>query len=80
VRAAHGLPPQLRGCALQPAPKARRTLIRKLTWQGSLDYVTDVQAATVLNREAAGTFQIEFQSSDRLAFDHATVFETGLPL
>jgi hypothetical protein len=34
-----------------PRPK-NSTHVRKLTWQGSLDYVTDARAITVQNREA----------------------------
>ena len=57
-----------------PRPK-NSTLIRKLTWQGSLDYVTDAAATAVQNREARGTFGVEFQSSDRLQFDHTRDYE-----
>ena len=57
-----------------PRPK-NSTLIRKLTWQGSLDYVTDAPATTVQNREAKGTFFVDFQSSDRLQFDYTRDYE-----
>jgi hypothetical protein len=57
-----------------PRPKQSKR-IRKLTWQGSLDYVTDAAAATVENREAAGLFRIDFQSSDQLMFDYSREFE-----
>ena len=57
-----------------PRPK-RSARIRKITWQGSLDYVTDAPAIAVQNREAKGTFLVDFQSSDRLQFDHTRVYE-----
>ena len=57
-----------------PRPK-NSTLIRKLTWQGSFNYVTDAPAVTVQNREARGTFSVEFQSSDRLQFDYTRDYE-----
>ena len=57
-----------------PRPK-HNALVRKLTWQGVLDYVTDARAVTVQNREARGTFGVEFQSSDRLQFDHPRDYE-----
>jgi hypothetical protein len=57
-----------------PRPKASR-LIRKLTWQGSFDYVTDAAAANVLNREASGLFRIDFHTSDQLLFEHAHEYE-----
>ena len=49
--------------------------IRKLTWQGVLDYVTDAPGITVQNRETRGTFAIDFQSSDRLQVDHTRDYE-----
>jgi hypothetical protein len=57
-----------------PRPK-KSSSVRKLTWQGSLDYVTDAPAITVQNREAKGTFSVDFQSSDRLQFDHTRDYE-----
>jgi hypothetical protein len=56
----------------RPANSAR---VRKLTWQVSLDYVTDAAAAAVQNREAKATFQAELQSSDRIAFDYTRDYE-----
>jgi hypothetical protein len=49
--------------------------VRKLTWQGSLDYVTDAPAIAVQNREAKGTFFVDFQSSDRLQLDYTRDYE-----
>ena len=57
-----------------PRPANNRR-IRKLTWQASLDYVTDAAAASLQNREAKATFQTEFQSSDRLSFDYTRDYE-----
>jgi hypothetical protein len=57
-----------------PRPK-HSTRIRKLTWQGSLDYVTDAAAATVQNRETRGTFVVDFQSSDQFTVDHTRDYE-----
>ncbi len=51
-----------------PRPQ-HSTRIRKLTWQGSFDYVTDAPGTTVQNREGRGTFVIDFQSSDQFTFD-----------
>jgi hypothetical protein len=61
-----------------PRPKQSR-LIRKLTWQGSYDYVTDAPGTAVQNREASGLFRIDFQSSDQMMFEYSREFEL-LPL
>ena len=39
-----------------PRPRSSR-LIRKFTWQGSFDYVTDASAVELQSREASGTVQ-----------------------
>ena len=57
-----------------PRPK-NSTRVRKLTWVGLLDYVTDAPGITVQNREARGTFAVELQSSDRLQIDHTRDYE-----
>jgi hypothetical protein len=57
-----------------PRPK-NSTRVRKLTWQGYLDYVTDAPAIAVQNREAKGIFSVEFQSGDRLQFDSTQDYE-----
>ena len=54
-----------------PRP-TRNAVVRKLTWQAGLDYLTDAAAITVQNREASGLFRIDFQSSDQLSFEHFT--------
>jgi hypothetical protein len=57
-----------------PRP-TRSSRIRKLTWQGSLDYVTDAAAAAVQNREVSGLFRIDFQTSDQLMCDYSREYE-----
>jgi len=57
-----------------PRPK-HSTRIRKLTWQGSLDYVTDAAATTIQNRETRGSFVVDFQSSDQFTVDYTRDFE-----
>jgi hypothetical protein len=57
-----------------PRPK-HSTRIRKLTWQGSLDYVTDAAATTIQNRETRGTFVVDFQSSDQFTVDYTRDYE-----
>jgi len=57
-----------------PRPK-HSTRIRKLTWQGSLDYVTDAAATTVQNRETRATFVVDFQSSDQFTLDVTRDYE-----
>jgi hypothetical protein len=58
------------------SPRPRRsTLIRKYTWQASLDYVTDAPAAALQSREASGSFRIDFQSSDSFSTEYSREFE-----
>jgi hypothetical protein len=58
------------------SPRPRRSkLIRKFTWQGSLDYVTDAPAIELQSREAAGLFRIDFQSSDQASAEFSREFE-----
>jgi hypothetical protein len=57
-----------------PRPRKSR-LVRKLTWQGSVDYVTDAPGATVQNREASGLFRIDFQTSDQLVLEYSREYE-----
>jgi len=49
--------------------------IRKLTWQGSYDYITDATGVTVENREAAGLFRIDFHTSDQLIAEYSREYE-----
>lgn len=61
---------------LRFSPRPRRSaLIRKFTWQGSFDYVTDASAIELQSREASGSFRIDFQSSDSLSAEHSREFE-----
>jgi hypothetical protein len=53
----------------------RSTLIRKLSWQGSLEYVEDAARTVVQNRSMAGNFDIEFNSGDALAIDYVRDYE-----
>jgi hypothetical protein len=58
------------------SPRPRRSrLIRKYTWQGSVDYVTDAPAIELQSKEASGLFRIEFQSSDQFSAEHSREFE-----
>ena len=49
-------------------------VIRKLTWEGTLDHVTD-RADVLETRQAQGTFGIEFESSDRLEVTYTRNYE-----
>jgi hypothetical protein len=58
------------------SPRPRRSrVVRKLTWQTSLDYVTDADASALQTREASGLFRVEFQSSDQAAVEYTREFE-----
>ena len=57
-----------------PRPRSSK-LIRKYTWQGSFDYVTDASAIELQSREAAGLFRIDFQSSDQFSAEYSREFE-----
>ena len=61
---------------LRFSPRTRRSaVVRKLTWQASLDYVTDAAATTVQSREASGLFRVDFQSSDQVSAEYTREFE-----
>ncbi len=57
-----------------PRP-ARSPLIRKLTWQTSIDYLTDASAETLQGREVSALFRIDFQSSDQASVEQSREFE-----
>ncbi|MEP7116901.1 MAG: DUF5916 domain-containing protein, partial [Acidobacteriota bacterium] len=57
-----------------PRPRHSR-VVRKLTWQGNLDYVTDAHATVVQSREANGLFRVDFQSSDQLTAEYTREYE-----
>jgi hypothetical protein len=49
-------------------------LIRKLTWEGSVDYITD-RAGMLETREAQGRFGIEFETSDQFNVTYNRSYE-----
>ena len=53
----------------------RSRLVRKLSWQGSLDYVEDEARTVVQNRSMSGNFDMEFNSGDALAVDYVRDYE-----
>ena len=62
------------------SPRPRRSrLIRKYTFQGSFDYVTDAPAAELQSKEASALFRMEFQSSDQFSTEYSHEYEL-LPL
>ena len=48
--------------------------VRKFTWEGSYDYITDA-AGVVETREAQGRFQTEFESSDTFELSYTTTYD-----
>jgi hypothetical protein len=61
---------------LRFSPRPRRAaVVRKLTWQGSADYVTDAAAHVVQSREVSGLFRVDFQSSDQVSVEHTREYE-----
>lgn len=57
-----------------PRPQSSR-LIRKLTWQGSFDYITDAKGEVVENKETQGSFRIDFNNSDAWITEYTREFE-----
>jgi hypothetical protein len=58
------------------SPRPRRSrVVRKLTWQAGLDYVTDAEATALQTREANGLFRVDFQSSDQTGVEYSREFE-----
>ena len=53
----------------------RSQLIRKLSFEGNLDYVEDDARTIVQNRTATGNFDLEFNSGDAFAFDYQRDYE-----
>jgi uncharacterized protein DUF5916 len=62
------------GARFSPRPKSSR-LIRRLDWEAGYDYITDSRRTRVENRQASGTFQVEFHSSDQATLDYTHDFE-----
>ncbi len=52
-----------------PRP-AKNKAVRKLSWQGSFDYVTDAAGEVIENKTSAVNFDIEFHNSDLGAVDY----------
>ena len=50
------------------------TAIRKLSWEGRVDYISD-RAGVLETREAQGQFGIEFENSDRFAATYTRSYE-----
>ena len=49
------------------SPRVRRVRqLRRLSWEANLDYVQNAPGTTVMNRDAEGNFNIEFNSGDTL--------------
>ena len=48
--------------------------IRKLTWQGHFDYITD-RTGVLETRQTLGRFGIEFENSDQLTIDYTNNYE-----
>jgi hypothetical protein len=57
-----------------PRPRRSRT-IRKYTFQGSYDYLTDASATALQARDVSGLFRVEFQSSDQFSFEQSREYE-----
>ena len=61
---------------LRFSPRPRRSaVVRKLTWQASLDYVTNARATELQSREANGQFRVDFQSSDSATIEYSREYE-----
>jgi Domain of unknown function (DUF5916)/Carbohydrate family 9 binding domain-like len=62
--------------SLRFSPRPRRSrVVRKLTWQASLDYLTNAAATEVQAREASGLFRVDFQSSDQASLEYSREYE-----
>jgi hypothetical protein len=57
-----------------PRPK-RRALVRKFTYLGGVDYVTNAGGDSLQNRQLRGEFDTEFQNSDRFTVDYTRDYE-----
>jgi hypothetical protein len=57
-----------------PRPR-RRNRVRKYTFLGSVDYVTDAKITAVQNKELRGYFQTEFQNSDQYSAEYTRSYE-----
>ncbi|MEZ5419214.1 MAG: DUF5916 domain-containing protein [Vicinamibacterales bacterium] len=58
------------------SPRPRRArVVRKLTWQASLDYLTDARAVQVQAKEQSALMRVDFQSSDSASVEHSREYE-----
>lgn len=58
------------------SPRTQRSRrVRRLSWQGSFDYVTDAAWTTVENRTFGQIFDIEFHNSDTAGVDYTHGYE-----
>ncbi len=58
------------------SPRPRRaTRIRKFSFVGAVDYITDAPAMQLQNRQVVGAFQTDFQSSDQLLVEYTRDYE-----
>jgi hypothetical protein len=58
------------------SPRLRRgRLVRKLTWQADLDYITDAAGDVLEDRAVAGVFGVEFNSSDEVQITATRQYE-----
>jgi Domain of unknown function (DUF5916)/Carbohydrate family 9 binding domain-like len=58
------------------SPRPRRSgVVRKLTWQLNLDYLTDARAVQVQAKELSGVFRVDLQSSDSASIEHWREYE-----
>jgi hypothetical protein len=63
------------------SPRPRRSKsIRKFTWQGSFDYVTDAPAIEVQSKEASGLFRIAVERSFSAEYSHQFADRLPAPL
>ena len=58
------------------SPRTRRSkLVRWLVWEAGVDYIENSARTTVMNRDLYGNFDVEFNSSDVLHFEHNRNYE-----
>lgn len=57
------------------SPRPNGKLVRKVTWQASLDRTAKADGSILENRETNANFGIEFQSSDRWDVDYNRMYE-----
>ena len=66
----------MNSATLRFSPRLRRgRLVRRLTWQGDLDYITDAAGDTLEDRVMSGLFGVEFNSSDEVNVTATRQFE-----